>query len=35
MFKGLLEVSGTIDLNQFWPAGESDADTVKVLRGIG
>jgi len=31
MFKGLLEVSGTIDLNQFWPAGESDADTVKVL----
>ena len=31
MFKGLLEVSGTIDLNQFWPIGESDADTVKVL----
>jgi endonuclease YncB( thermonuclease family) len=31
MFQGLLEVSGTIDPAQFWPAGESDADTVKVL----
>jgi endonuclease YncB( thermonuclease family) len=31
MPQGLLEVSGSIDLNQFWPAGESDADTVKVL----
>src|SRR5215467_5510771 len=31
MPQGLLEVSGTIDLAQFWPAGESDADTVKVL----
>jgi len=31
MPQGLLEVSGTIDLTQFWPAGESDADTVKVL----
>jgi endonuclease YncB( thermonuclease family) len=29
--KGLLEVSGTIDLAQFWPSGESDADTVKVM----
>ena len=28
---GLLEVTGTIDLAQFWPAGESDADTIKVL----
>jgi endonuclease YncB( thermonuclease family) len=27
---GLLELSGTIDLGQFWPTGESDADTVKV-----
>jgi endonuclease YncB( thermonuclease family) len=27
---GLLEVIGTIDLAQFWPTGESDADTVKV-----
>src|SRR5215475_9122766 len=27
---GLLEVSGTLDLTQFWPAGESDADTAKV-----
>jgi hypothetical protein len=31
MFQGLLEVSGTIDLDQFWPVAESDADTVKVL----
>ena len=30
MATGLLEVSGTIDLAQFWPAGESDADTVHV-----
>jgi len=27
---GLLEVTGTIDLAQFWPTGQSDADTVKV-----
>jgi endonuclease YncB( thermonuclease family) len=33
MFQGLLEVSGTIDLDQFWPITESDADTVKVLVG--
>lgn len=31
MAQGLLEVSGTIDLGQFWPTGESDADTVKLL----
>lgn len=30
MPKGLLEVEGTIDLAQFWPTGESDADTVKL-----
>lgn len=30
---GMLEVSGTIDLTQFWPGagGESDADTVKLV----
>jgi endonuclease YncB( thermonuclease family) len=28
---GLLEVKGTIDLAQFWPRGDSDADTSKVL----
>src|SRR5215471_10269770 len=34
MPKGLLEVTGTVDLAQFWPNGESDADTVKVtLKG--
>ena len=31
----ILEVSGTIDLSQFWPNGESDADTVNVLIGDG
>jgi endonuclease YncB( thermonuclease family) len=30
MFKGLLTVDGTIDTQQFWPNGRSDADTVKV-----
>ena len=29
--KGLLRVTGTLDLTQFWPDGESDADTVKVV----
>lgn len=29
--KGLLEVDGTIDVSQFWPAGHSDADTAKIL----
>lgn len=28
---GLLQVTGKIDLNQFWPNGESDADTTKVI----
>jgi endonuclease YncB( thermonuclease family) len=30
MFTGLLRVSGTITLSQFWPAGGSDADTASV-----
>src|SRR5262245_57677079 len=30
MYSGLLIVNGTIPLNQFWPSGESDGDTVKV-----
>ena len=29
--KGLLRVSGTIDLSQFWPNGDSDVDTVTVV----
>jgi endonuclease YncB( thermonuclease family) len=33
MPKGLLRVTGTLDTSQFWPAGESDADTVKVNIG--
>jgi endonuclease YncB( thermonuclease family) len=31
MPKGLLTVGGTLDLSQFWPLGESDADTTKLL----
>ncbi|MBZ5507876.1 MAG: thermonuclease family protein [Acidobacteriia bacterium] len=31
MTKGLLQVTGTIDVTQFWPGKESDADTVKVM----
>jgi endonuclease YncB( thermonuclease family) len=31
MANGLLEVSGTIDLDQFWPTGQSDADTTKII----
>jgi len=30
MAQGLLEVTGTMDLGQFWPQGESDADTIRV-----
>lgn len=30
MAQGLLEVTGLIDLSQFWPKGESDADTIRV-----
>jgi endonuclease YncB( thermonuclease family) len=29
--KGLLRVSGTIDLSQIWPNGDSDVDTVMVV----
>jgi len=28
---GLLTMTGTLDLSQFWPDGNSDADTAKVL----
>src|SRR5213596_2593868 len=28
---GLLKVKGRINIGQFWPNGESDADTTKVL----
>lgn len=28
---GLLIVSGSIETSQFWPVGESDADTTKIL----
>ncbi|RZN33875.1 thermonuclease family protein [Bradyrhizobium sp. Leo121] len=32
---GLLEVDGTIELKQFWPSGQSDADTTKVILSVG
>ena len=32
---GLLKVTGTLDVNQFWPAGQSDADTTKILLQVG
>src|SRR5262245_18496164 len=28
---GLLKVTGIINISQFWPDGQSDADTTKVL----
>jgi endonuclease YncB( thermonuclease family) len=28
---GLLKLSGTLDVTQFWPTGQSDADTTKVI----
>ncbi len=33
MQKGLLHIAGTIRTEQFWPDGESDADTIKVYVG--
>ena len=30
MYEGILRARGTIDLNQFWPDGVSDADTMHV-----
>jgi endonuclease YncB( thermonuclease family) len=30
-YEGLLEVHGTLDVSQFWPNGESDADTSHVV----
>jgi len=32
--KGLLRVSGTVDLSQFWPNGKSDADTATVVANV-
>jgi len=32
---GILRVKGTIDLEQFWPDGESDADTSKIKVKVG
>ncbi|MBI5281346.1 MAG: thermonuclease family protein [Candidatus Solibacter usitatus] len=33
-YKGILRIQGTLDLKQFWPSGESDADTTKVLINV-
>ena len=35
MADGLLQVTGTIDLDQFWPNGRADADTTKILVTVG
>lgn len=35
MAEGLLRVTGTIDLKQFWPVGTSDADTTSILVTVG
>jgi endonuclease YncB( thermonuclease family) len=35
MSLGLLEVTGAIDVTQFWPSGQSDADTTKVIIDVG
>ncbi len=32
---GTLRIHGTIDLAQFWPVGESDADTTKIKLVVG
>ena len=32
---GLLKVTGTLDVKQFWPAGTSDVDTTKVVLKVG
>lgn len=33
-YQGLLEVHGTLDVAQFWPTGESDADTSHVVVAV-
>ena len=33
--KGTLQVKGSLSLAQFWPAGQSDADTAKLLIEVG
>ncbi len=32
---GTLRIQGQIDINQFWPAGSSDADTTKIKLIVG
>ena len=32
---GIFRVRGTIDIAQFWPSGESDADTTKIKIAVG
>src|SRR5262245_8120186 len=32
---GLLRVTGSIDPGQFWPEGDSDADTTKIIVQTG
>lgn len=35
MAQGLLEITGMIDVAQFWPSGKSDADTTKIILNVG
>ena len=35
MAQGLLEISGTLEVAQFWPSGTSDGDTVKIVISSG
>lgn len=35
MANGLLEVDGSLSLDQFWPTGGSDADTTKIIVNVG
>ena len=32
---GILRIKGLIELDQFWPVGESDADTTKIKLLVG
>ena len=34
MVAGLLQMRGSIALNQFWPTGRSDADTTKIVLAV-
>ncbi len=35
MYTGLLVATGTLDVQQFWPNGTSDADTANIIVSAG